>query len=170
MKSARTKAREISQPKIGSRAGLTITELVLAIVFLAVLLAIAIPRIDIALRRSHLQGAAAELTTAHFLARASAMRYGRPAQLRIDAANGRFWVQVDTTLAGSGNLDTVGPVHRMGDASITMTSTRSTLCFDRRGLAYAFAGTCDSANAVITFTLSGRTDTVQTTAIGKIIR
>jgi Tfp pilus assembly protein FimT len=162
--------RQIPKLNCSGRAGLTITELVLGILVLALLFAIAIPRIDIGLRRAHLQGATAELTTAHFLARASAMRYGRPAQLRIDAANGRFWVQVDTTVAGSGNLDTVGPVHRMGDASITMTSTRSTLCFDRRGLAYYFAGTCDSANAVITFTLSGRTDTVQTTAIGKIIR
>ena len=170
MKFARKNARQLPRQNVASRAGLTITELVLTIVILAMILAIAFPRIDIALRRAHLQAASAELTTAHFLARASAMRYGRPAQLRIDAANGRFWVQVDTTVAGAGTLDTIGPVHRMGDASITMTSTRSTLCFDRRGLAYFFAGTCDSANALITFTLSGRTDTVQMTAIGKIIR
>jgi Tfp pilus assembly protein FimT len=169
MQAGQEKTREIARLSIASREGLTITELVLVIVFLAVLLAIAIPRIDTGLQRAHLQGAAAELTTAHFLARASAMRYGRPAELHIDAANGNFWVAVDTSLAGSGTKDTVGPVHRMAAANVTMTSTRSILCFDRRGLAYTF-GTCEAPNALITFSLSGRTDTVQTTAIGKIIR
>jgi len=169
MQSGREKTRESPRLNIASRAGITITELVLVIVVLAILLAIAIPRIDTGLQRAHLQGAAAELTTAHFLARASAMRYGRPAELHIDAANGNFWVAVDTTLAGSGTKDTVGQVHRMSAANVTMTSTRSIICFDRRGLAYAF-GTCEAPDALITFSLSGRTDTVRTTAIGKIIR
>ena len=161
--------RQIPRLNSSARAGITITELVLVIVVLATLLAIVIPRIDTGLQRAHLQGAAAELTTAHFLARTSAMRYGRPAELHIDAANGNFWVAVDTTLAGSGTKDTVGQVHRMSAANVTMTSTRSILCFDRRGLAYAF-GSCEAPDALITFSLSGRTDTVQTTAIGKIIR
>lgn len=153
-----------------SRAGLTITELMLAMVVLAILLALALPRIDNGMRRARLQSATAEFATAHFLARTSAMRYGRPSQLKIDAANANFWVQQDTTVAGSGTLDTVGSVHRMSASNITMTSTRSTLCFDRRGLAYYLAGTCDSANVTIVFTNAGRTQTVQTTAIGKIIR
>ena len=153
-----------------SRAGLTLPEILLSMVVLAILLALALPRIDNGLRRARLQSATAEFATAHFLARTSAMRYGRPSQLKIDAANANFWVQQDTTLAGSGTMDTVGTVHRMSASNITMTSTRTTLCFDRRGLAYYLAGTCDSANVTITVSSSGRTETIQTTAIGKIIR
>jgi hypothetical protein len=43
------------------------------------------------------------------------------------------------------------------------------LCFDRRGLGYA-GGTCESPDALITFSLSGRTDSIQTSLSGKIIR
>ena len=150
------------------RAGFTLIEAVLGLVVLGILLALAIPRIDNGLRRARLQSAGAELTTAHFLARTSAMRYGRPAELHIDAPNGRFWVQVDTSIAG-GTSDTVGAIHRMSSAGITVTSTRAILCFDRRGLAYT-AGTCEAPDATITFSLAGRTDTVRTTAIGKIVR
>jgi prepilin-type N-terminal cleavage/methylation domain-containing protein len=150
------------------QAGLTLPELVLTLVVLGILLALAIPRIDNGLRRVRLQSASAELSTAHFLARTSAMRYGRPAQLHIDAANGNFWVQVDTSIS-AGTLDTVGSIHRMSSAGITITSTRAILCFDRRGLAYT-AGNCEAPDATITFSLAGRTDTVRTTAIGKIIR
>lgn len=149
-------------------AGFTIPEAALTLLVLGTLTALAIPRIDTGLRRVRLQSAGAELTTAHFLARTSAMRYGRPAELHIDAANSRFWVQVDTSIS-AGTPDTVGSIHRMSDAGITMTSTRAILCFDRRGLAYT-AGTCEAPDALVTFSLAGRTDTVRTTAIGKIVR
>jgi type II secretory pathway pseudopilin PulG len=150
------------------RAGFTILEAVLGVVVLGILLALAVPRIDTGLRRARLQSASAELATAHFLARTAAMRYGRPAQLHIDAANARFWVQVDTSIAG-GTSDTVGFVHRLSDAGITVTSTRAILCFDRRGLPYT-TGTCEAPDATVTFSLSGRTDTVRTTIIGKLVR
>ena len=43
---------------------------------------------------------------AHSLARSTAVRYARVAELPIDAANARFWVEVDTS--GTGIRDTVG--------------------------------------------------------------
>src|ERR1044071_7062556 len=61
-----------------SRAGLTITELMVMMVMLAILLGLAIPRIDNWMRRARLKSAVAELTTAHFLTRSAAMRDGRP--------------------------------------------------------------------------------------------
>src|ERR1041385_1542459 len=155
------------RPHRASVAGFTVAEMLVVLVVFAILLALAIPRIDTGLRRARLQQAKGELTTAHFLARTSAMRYGRPAALRIDAPNARFWVEVDTSLAG-GRKDTVGVVHRMTEDGLTMTTTRSVLCFDRRGLGYA-GGTCESPDALITFTMSGRTDTVLTSLSGKII-
>lgn len=149
-------------------AGFTLAELMMVAGVLALLLTLAVPRIDTALRRTRLQAAIANFTTAHFLARSAAERYGRPAELHIDAANGRFWVVADTAVAG-GSPVTVGIVHHVGDAGVTMTSNRSLLCFDRRGLGYTGAG-CDGPDALITYTLAGRSDTVRTSTIGKIIR
>ena len=151
-----------------SRAGLTITELMVMMVMLAILLGLAIPRIDNWMRRARLKSAVAELTTAHFLTRSAAMRYGRPAALRIDAANGRFWVEIDTSVAG-GSLDTVGMVHRMSEANVTMTSDRTKLCFDRRGMAYV-QGVCEQPDARVIFTTAERTDSFKTSAIGKVLR
>jgi prepilin-type N-terminal cleavage/methylation domain-containing protein len=156
------------RPDRASAAGFTVAELLVVLVVFAMLLALAIPRIDTGVRRARLQQAKGELTTAHFLARTSAMRYGRPATLRIDAPNARFWVEVDTSLAG-GRKDTIGVVHRMTEGGVTMTTNRSALCFDRRGLGYTGVG-CDAPDALITFTLAGRSDTVRTSTIGKIIR
>jgi Tfp pilus assembly protein FimT len=150
------------------RAGLTSAELLVTLALLGILLALTVPRIDDGLRRVRLTAAVAELTTAHFLARSAAMRYGRPAELHIDAANGRFWVEVDTAVT-RGVKDTVGGVHQMATGNMTMTSTRSLLCFDRSGLAYV-SGACEAADATIIFSLSGRSDTLRTGTIGKILR
>ena len=168
MERVQTRDDSDRRPHRASVAGFTVAEMLVVLVVFAMLLALAIPRIDTGLRRARLQQAKGELTTAHFLARTSAMRYGRPAALRIDAPNARFWVEVDTSLAG-GKKDTVGIVHRMSENGVAMTTTRATLCFDRRGLGYA-GGACESPDALITFSLSGRTDSIQTSLSGKIIR
>ena len=152
-----------------NQSGLTLTELVVMMLMLGILLALAIPRIDNAMRHARVKSAVAELTTAHFLTRSAAMRYGRPATLRIDAVNGRFWVEVDTSVAG-GSTDTVGGVHRMSEADVTMSSDRTKLCFDRRGLAYIEGTACEQPDARVVFTTAGRTDSFKTSAIGKVLR
>src|SRR5207244_1680361 len=106
--------------------------------------------------------AAAQLTEAHDLARASAIRFGRPVELHLDAVHGTFWVEGDTSNVGRGR-DTVGMVHHISAGGITMTSTREVLCFDRRGLGYR-GGDCEPPDVLITFSLSGRTETIRTNA------
>src|ERR1041385_2301869 len=132
MERVQTRDDSDRRPHRASVAGFTVAEMLVVLVVFAMLLALAIPRIDNGVRRARLQQAKGELTTAHFLARTSAMRYGRPAPPRIEPPNGRFWVEVDTSLAG-GRKDTVGVVHRIRDDGVSMTTNRSTLCFDRRG-------------------------------------
>ncbi len=104
---------------------------------------------------------------AHSLARSTALQYGRVAELHIDAAYARFWVEVDTN--STGVSDTVGPLHDLGGGQLTMTSNRSLLCFDARGMATA-RDACDPGDATITFSLQGRGDTVTITALGKVLR
>ena len=162
------KSNHCTFSKRTSERGLTVLELVLALVVLGILMAVIVPRIDLAFRRTRLQSAVMQMTTAHFTARTAAMRYGRPSELKVDASNGLFYVTIDTAFAG-GKKDTLGTVSRMSSLGITMTSTRTTLCFDRRGLGYS-SSTCDSANVVVTFSAAGRTDTFQTTILGKVVR
>jgi Tfp pilus assembly protein FimT len=152
----------------GTRAGFTIAEVTLIIVVLAVLFALLLPRMNAFLRRGQLRSAMAELTEAHDLARASAARLGRPVELHLDAVRGTFWVESGGSIGG-GARDTVGTVHRISGGGVTMTSTRAVLCFDRRGLGYS-GGDCEPPDALITFSLSGRTETMRTNAAGQMAR
>jgi Tfp pilus assembly protein FimT len=153
---------------LGDRAGFTVAEVTLILVVLAVLFALLLPRMSAFLRRGQLRSAVAELTEAHDLARASAIRFGRPVELHLDAVRGTFWVEADTSMRRGGR-DTVGAVHRISSDGITMTSTRAVLCFDRRGLGYS-GGDCEPPDALITFSLSGRTETIRTNASGQMVR
>ena len=133
---------------------------------MGVILAVAMPSMVTAYRLRATRGAVDRLAMAHGLARATAVRFGRVAELHIDAANGRFWVEVDTS--GTGIRDTVGSMNDMA-GQVTMTSTRSLLCFDLRGLTTT-RGTCEAGDAIVTFSSRGRTDTLQTTVLGKVLR
>jgi Tfp pilus assembly protein FimT len=153
----------------GSESGITFMELLAVCVVISLLMMIIIPRIDLALRAGRRHAAAAQFTTAHAMARATAVRYSRASELHIDPDNGWFYVVVDTTLAGTGPKDTVGAIHRVGASDLTMTSTRTLLCFDRRGLA-STTGACQAGDATVTFVSDGKADTVLTTTLGKILR
>ena len=91
------------------------------------------------------------------------------AELHIDEANNRFWVEVDTTLAGSGVMDTIGVVIDVGDQGLTLTSTQSLLCFDARGMPGSASG-CATTGATISFSYDNEADTIMTTTLGKILR
>jgi hypothetical protein len=50
-----------------------------------------------------------------------------------------------------------------------MTSTRTLLCFDARGIA-STSGTCEPGDAQVIFAEGVMRDTVATTALGKVLR
>lgn len=150
------------------RSGFTVVEVTLTVVVLSIMLALALPGLARSARATKTRSAAAQFASTHALARASAMRYGRTAELHIDAASKRFWVEVDTSAVG-GVTDTIGTIQNLTDDPLVMTSSRALLCFDRRGLATT-ANTCEPGDATITFAIGTRADTVTTSVLGKIVR
>ena len=140
--------------------------MLIVLTVMGIIVAVGMPSMVNAYRQRATRGAVDRLAMAHGLARATALRFGRVAELHIDAANGRFWIEVDTS--GTGIRDTVGLMTDLG-GQVTMTSTRSLLCFDSRGLTTT-RNACESGDALVQFSMAGRTDTFQTTVLGKVLR
>jgi len=149
--------------------GFTLLEVIIVLALLAVVAAMGAPKLSAALRRRTTQTAADQFATAHSLARATALRYGRVAQLHIDAAATRFWVDVDTSANGVGQRATIWYERKLSQPGLVMTSNRSLLCFDARALPLVL-GACESGDATVIFTATDRADTVKIAALGKILR
>ncbi len=146
--------------------GFTLIEMLIVITVMGVLVAVLMPSMVTSFRQRATRGAVDRLALTHSLARATALRFGRVAELHIDAANRRFWVEVDTS--GTGIRDTVGLMNDLA-GQVTMSSDRSLLCFDSRGLTTTWDA-CESGDVLVQFSLQGRTDTLQTTVLGKVLR
>lgn len=146
--------------------GFTLIEMLIVLSFMGVIVAVGMPSMVNAYRQRATRGAVDRLAMAHSLARATAVRYGRVAELHIDAGYARFWIEVDTS--GTGIRDTVGSINDLA-GQVTMTSNRTLLCFDLRGLTTT-RGACEAGDALVTFSSRGRTDTLQTTVLGKVLR
>lgn len=151
------------------RRGFTLLEVIIVLALLAVVAAMGAPKLSAELRRRTTQLAVDQLATGHSLARATAVRYGRVAQLHIDAANTKFWVDVDTSANGVGQRATVWYARNLAQSGLVMSSNRSLLCFDARGLPLVL-GACESGDATVIFTALDRADTLRTAALGKILR
>lgn len=149
-------------------AGYTLIELMIVLVLFASLLAIATPLLVREMQGAKTRAAVNQFSSAHRLARATAIRYGGTAEFHIDAATARFWIEVDTSQAG-GVTDTVRTIHDVGGGNVVMTSNRSLVCFNGRGLATT-VGSCEAGDLTVTFAVSGRTDTVTASSLGKILR
>lgn len=151
------------------RIGFTLIELIIVLFLLAVIAAIGAPRLSAALRSRETATAADRFVSAHALARATAVRYGRRAQLHINAPAKRFWVEVDTSGAAVNQRATVGYARQLDAVGLTMTSNRTILCFDARGLAVT-GNSCEQGDAQVIFAHSDAADTVVTTTLGKVLR
>ena len=148
------------------KKGYTLTEMLIVLSVIGVIVAITLPSMVAGLRRQATRGAVDRLAMAHSLARSTAVRYGRIAELHIDAANARFWVEVDTS--DTGIRDTVGLMNDLAQ-QVTMSSNRSLLCFDSRGLTTT-RNACEGGDALVQFSLSGRVDTLEITVLGRVLR
>jgi prepilin-type N-terminal cleavage/methylation domain-containing protein len=155
--------------KRDSRRGFTLLEVIIVLALSAVIAAVGVPKLSAELRRRTTQTAVDQFATAHSLARVTAVRYGRVAQLHIDASTRRFWVDVDTSANGVGQRATIWYVRDLTTPGLVMTSNRSLLCFDARGLPLVL-GACESGDATVIFTATEKADTVKTAALGKILR
>lgn len=151
-----------------NRRGYTFPELILTVTVIGTLASISFPSINETRERMALRSATAEFITAHSLARAAAMQYGRVSRLVIDASGARFWVEIDTTTAATGTLTRIGPTHDLSDGQVTMTSSSSLLCLDARGIASS-KDACPSGAALVRFIHGATMSQVGVTALGKVI-
>ena len=152
-----------------SKSGFTLLDTLIVISFVGLLAGVTFPRIADLQSRFAVRGAVTAFMSAHSLTRATAIRQGGVAELHIDVTNDRFWIEVDTTLAGSGVMDTIGLVVDVGGQGVTLSSTQSLLCFEGRGMPSAASG-CATTGATISFTFADVGDTILITTLGKILR
>ena len=155
--------------RMDQKTGFTIMEIVLVLTVGAIIASIAGPKLAVALQSRTSASAADQFVLTHSLARSTALRFGRVAQLHIDAPGRRIWVDVDTSANGVGQRATIANIRYLDDIGLLMTSTRTLVCFDARGLA-STSGSCQSGDAKVVFSDGSRADTVNTTILGKVLR
>jgi prepilin-type N-terminal cleavage/methylation domain-containing protein len=151
------------------RKGFTMIEAILVLAVLAIVAAMGAPQLSAALQRRTTASAADQFVLTHSLTRSTALRFGRVAQLHVDAVAQRFWVDVDTSANGIGQRATIADVRYVTDNGLHMTSNRALLCFDARGIASTL-GSCESGDAKVIFSDGAMADTVTTTILGKVLR
>ena len=150
---------------------MTLLELAMAMLVVAVLLGISLPLVSAVTGRFKVGSARDAFVNTYARARAAAVQYGREARLHIETGRGEFWVEVDTGTAGAIQADTVGRVVHLPTeyGGVTMMTAVETLCFDARGLAYAGGG-CDAHGVIVEFSRWDRVDTVQLSLGGTVMR
>ena len=151
------------------RRGFTMIETLIVLTIFAIVAAIGGPKLSAALQRRTSSSAADQFVATHSLARSTALRFARVAQLHIDAPGKRFWVDVDTSANGIGQRATIANVRDVTSPGLTMSSTRTLICFDARGIA-STAGSCQTGDAKVIFAEGTTADTIVTTALGKVLR
>jgi prepilin-type N-terminal cleavage/methylation domain-containing protein len=152
-----------------ARRGFTLLEAIIVMVVMAVIATMGAPTLSSALRQRTVTSAADQLVLAHSMARSTALRYGRVAQLHVDASTVTFWVDVDTSANNVGQRATISTVRNLSGSGLTMYTNRSLLCFDSRGLA-ATTGGCQAGNFTITFKDADKSAVVTSTTLGKVVR
>lgn len=144
---------------VRSRRAFSLIELLLVLGVMSIMLTVVTSSFWALRRNAEVRGGVDRFIARYSLARATAVRMGRTAQLRSDTAGQRIWVEVQGT--------TIGGVTHFRD--VHFRTDRLVLCFDARGLATT-GGTCESPAATVVFTHGGRADTLRTTLVGRVMR
>jgi prepilin-type N-terminal cleavage/methylation domain-containing protein len=152
-----------------TQKGVSLLEIIVVMVIAAVIVGMGAPKVSGALRQRSVTAAADQFLLAHSFARSTGIRYGRVAQLHIDASTARVWVDVDTSANRVGQRATISSVRRLSSNGVTMASNRAVVCFDARGVATT-GGVCEAGNLAITFTDVDKSASVSSTVLGKIVR
>jgi Tfp pilus assembly protein FimT len=138
------------------------------LILLALVYAIAVPSVMNARVSASVHNAKYSVVSSVQLARATAIRYGRPAVLRLDASEDRVWIEVDTTVAGAGVMDTLGSIHLADEFNVELKSNRTGFCYNGRGI--ATTGTaCPNAGGWIIVAKIGKADTIVISTVGRVL-
>ncbi len=152
----------------GSRAGFSLLEVLVTLMLLSMVYAIALPSIGRTRIQASVHNSSQAVMGTISLAKAAAVRFGRPSVLRLDSARDRIWVEVDTTLAGTGSTAALGYFSFREELKVDLKANRTALCFDGRGIGTTRAA-CPQAGAVIIVALKQSADTVFVSPLGRVI-
>ena len=115
-----------------SNRGFTVVELLIVIVLMGFLSAISYPRFSAVRASAALRAARVQFGASLATARAAAVRFGRPAQLKRTGNT----VQVRADTSGTGVFVSLGePVALDSQFSVTLSATVDSVVFGSRGLA-----------------------------------
>lgn len=144
-----------------NRRGFSLMELLIALGLIAVMAALAVPRIGNALQRERVRSARGAVETMHAKARAAAIQRGRRAALVFQSNR----LLVLTRHPVTGALDTVGSVEDLNSRyGVTITTSRDTLMFDPRGLGM------ESSDTKIAVRKGAFTEAMVISSLGRVLR
>ena len=161
-------AQEPRRPGQNPRAGFSLVEVLIAIMLMALVYAIAMPSLAATRVRASVHNSKHVVVSNISLARTAAIRFGRLAVLQVDSEGDRIWVEVDTTLAGSGARDTLAMAYLRQELGVDLKSTRTGVCFNGRGIG-TISSECPRPGAAIILARDGRADTVFISPLGRVV-
>jgi Tfp pilus assembly protein FimT len=135
---------------------------------LSLVYAIAMPSLAATRVRASVHNSKHMVVSSISLARTAAIRFGRPAVLRLDSESNRIWVEVDTTLAGGGARDTLEMIWLSQQVGVDLQSNRTGVCFNGRGIGTT-GSDCPRAGGVIILSMGARADTVFIGPLGRVV-
>ena len=151
-----------------SRSGVTFLELMVVVTIMGVIALIGYPKIKDAIQKTNLRAARAAGGTYVATARQAAIQRACRGVVHVSPSAGTMWVTVCPRMSttGSGSIDTVGVVSRLGMLyGVTISGTRDSVQFDPRGLSLD-----NSTTTTIRFaTATGSRDSVMVNQLGKVV-
>jgi prepilin-type N-terminal cleavage/methylation domain-containing protein len=147
------------------RAGFTIAEVLIVLVIMALITAMALPKLSTSAQKSNVRSSRVELSTMVAKARAAAVQRGCVDTLHVTTgASATAWITAcKASLSGTVVLDTIGGVDLVGKRmGVSLSSSTTNYIFDPRGLLVGGSG------GTIVITGSGFTDSIVINAIGKV--
>lgn len=159
-----------SPPGRRRRGGFTLIETLLVLVVIGVLTTIAVPPVQRMRTAAALQNGRAQVSAALVLARGTATRWGRIAELHFDPGQDILSVRVDTVTVGSSTATVLIRQYRLrDDLGVDVRSDRDVLCFDATGVGTT-GPSCPVAGATVVIRAGARADTLRINSVGRVWR
>lgn len=149
-------------PRLRTRSGFTMIEMMVVLSILGILAAIAAPRLRSALANARMRGAKTTLAAALVTARAAAVQHGGNGRFRVES--GKAWAESGPTATAVIIADTI---KLSSQYNVTATPASLSINFGARGL--AVAGPAAGQVIVLTNEL-GRVDSLCITTLGVLLR
>lgn len=146
------------------RAGFTIAEVLIVLIIMALITAMALPKLSTSAQKTNVRSSRVELSTMVAKARGAAVQRGCVDTLHVTTgASATAWITACKASVAGTALDTIGGVDLVGKRmGVSLATSTTNFIFDPRGLLVGGSG------GTIVITGSGFTDSVVINAIGKV--